>query len=107
MLNGFKNKDLTRTTKNRGDRWDGIQSLGVESEEGGGQLKEARDNGDIVRCLVARCCATKVVFGHVVPRNCADADDFVVGIYSADVVWTGHLTHIIKSDPENALSGFL
>jgi hypothetical protein len=75
----------------------------LETEEGEKQLNEARDKGDIVKCLVVRCYATKVVFGHVVPRKGTDEDDFVAKLVVSDVAWMGHVKLIVKSDQEVAL----
>ena len=67
-----------------------------ETEEGEKQLNEARDKGEIVKCLVVRCYATKVVYGHVVPRKGADEDDFVAKLVVADVAWMGHIKLISR-----------
>ena len=74
----------------------------AEDEDGEKQLNEARDKGEVVKCLVVRCYATKVIFGHVVPRKGADEDDFVAKLVVADVAWMGHVKLIIKSDQEAA-----
>ena len=47
----------------------GAETGFAETEEGEKQLNEARDQGDVVKCFVARCYATTVVFGRVVPRT--------------------------------------
>ena len=49
----------------------------AENEDGEKQLNEARDKGELVKCLVVRCYASKVFFGHVIPRKGADEDDFL------------------------------
>ena len=79
----------------------------ADTEEGEKQLNEARDKGDVVKCLVVRCYATKVVFGHVVPRKGADEDDFVAKIIVADIAWMGHVKLIVKSDQEIALTALV
>ena len=35
--------------------------------EGNTALEEARKAGKIVKCIVARCLHSKLIFGHIVP----------------------------------------
>ena len=58
-----------------------------QTAEGDGQANAARDSAEIVKWLVVRCFSSKAVFGHVVPRNGADKDDFVAKFITANVSW--------------------
>ena len=66
-------------------------------------LAEARQCGEIVKCLLLRCLKTKVIFAHVVPYKGAGEDQFVAGLVVDDVAWLGHTKLVVKSDNEPAL----
>ena len=67
----------------------------VGTKEGNGleysdeALEQARPEGDVLKCLVVRCCLTKSIFGHVVPVKGADGDDFAVNATVAVSLWLG------------------
>ena len=84
-----------------------IETGFAEAEEGEKKSNEARDKGDMVKCVVVRCYATKAVFGHVVPREVAGGDDFLAKIFVADVAWLGHVKLSIKSEQGKALSALV
>ena len=78
-----------------------------ESEEGEVQLKEARDKGEIIKCLVIRCFETKNIWSHCVPVKGADEEDYAAGLVSTAVLWLGHLEVILKGDNEPALQALV
>ena len=41
------------------------------------QLSSARQRGEVAKCLVFRCHASKTVFGHVIPCKGLDEDGVV------------------------------
>ena len=67
------------------------------------QVNEARIKGEIVKCLVVRCFASKAVFGHVIPCKGLDEDGIVVTKVLQNLEWLGHTRLIIKSDNEPAI----
>ncbi len=70
---------------------------------GGTALDEARQSGEIMKCIILRCLKTKVIFAHVVPYKGAGEDKFVAGLVVSDVAWLGHTRLVVKSDNEPAL----
>ena len=70
-------------------------------------LEEAREAGKIIKRIVVRCVASKIIFGHVVPYKGAGEDQFVCGLVVADIAWLGHTKLILKSDIEPALQTFV
>jgi hypothetical protein len=70
-------------------------------------LDKARSEGEVLKCLVVRCYSTRNIWGHVVPVNGADEDDFVVNCAVADILWLGHTQLIIKGDNEPALQALI
>ena len=66
-------------------------------------MNEARTKGEVAKCLVVRCFASKAVFGHVIPCKGLDEDNFVVKLVIEDLSWLGHTRLILKSDQERAL----
>ena len=58
--------------------------------EGNAALEEARKAGKIIKRIVVRCLASKMIFGHVVPYKGAGEDQFVCGLVVADIAWLGH-----------------
>ena len=67
------------------------------------ELKNARESGKMVKCLIVRCHATKSVFAHVIPSKGSLEDTYVVDLVCSDVAWLGHVKLILKGDNERAL----
>ena len=67
------------------------------------QVNEARIKGEIVKCLVVRCFASKAVFGHVIPCKKLNEDGVVVTKVLQNLEWLGHTRLIVKSDNEPAI----
>ncbi len=74
---------------------------------GDNQLNEARKRGDLVKCLIVRCYATKCVFAHVIPFKGRDEDPYIVDLVCTDVAWLGHVKLILKGDNEKALASLI
>ena len=72
-------------------------------DEGAEQLKKARDDGTIIKCLIIRCYETKCVFAHVIPSKGSQEDPYIVDLTCSDIAWLGHVKLIVKGDNENAL----
>ena len=73
------------------------------TEEGEEEIVEVRRRGEVTKCLLVRCLATKKVFAHVVPQKGADEERYCAGLVVADVDWLGHTRVIFKSDNEAAV----
>ena len=73
------------------------------TEEGEKEIVEARRRGEIIKCLLVRCLATKNVFAHIVPQKGDDEEGYCAGLVVADVEWLGHTRVILKSDNEGAV----
>ena len=67
------------------------------------QINDARQRGEVAKCLVVRCHASKSVFGHVIPCKGLDEDGLVVDMILQDLEWMGHTRIIVKSDNEPAI----
>ena len=67
------------------------------------QISAARQRGEIAKCLVVRCYASKAVFGHVIPCKGLDEDGIVVDKILQDLEWMGHTRIILKADNEPAI----
>ena len=67
------------------------------------QVNEARTKGEVAKCLVVRCFASKAVFGHVIPCKGLDEDGIVVEKIFSDLEWLGHTRVIVKADNEPAI----
>jgi hypothetical protein len=67
------------------------------------ELVEARQRGEVAKCLVVRCYASKAVFGHVIPCKGLDEDGIVVDRILQNLEWMGHTRIIIKADNEPAI----
>ncbi len=74
-----------------------------ETEEGEAALNDARERGDLIKCILVRCFATKCLAAHCVPYKGAGEDDYVAGLVAEDILWLGHSELILKSDNEPAL----
>ncbi len=70
-------------------------------------IEQARARGEITKCLVVRCHASKAVFGHVVPCKGLDEDGLVVTMILRDLEWLGHTRIIMKADGEPALQALV
>ena len=44
------------------------------------EVKTAREDGKIIKCLIVRCYATKSVFAHVIPFKGSLEDPYVVDL---------------------------
>ena len=75
------------------------EELKMSNEE----VEAARERGELVKCLVVRCYASKAVFGHVIPRKGLDEDGIVVDKILQDLEWLGHTRLIIKADNEPSI----
>ena len=75
----------------------------AENAEGETQLAAARQDGSIVKCIIARCHQSKNTFAHFIPCKGADEDQYVANLLVADISWVGHVRLIFKSDQEVAL----
>ena len=73
------------------------------NEEGERAIERARNEGSMVKCLIVRCNATKLVFAHVVPVKGVDEDGHICELVASDIQWIGHSRLIIKADNEPAL----
>ncbi len=78
-----------------------------DDEDGNKAINEARVKGEIVKCLVVRCFATKVVLAHVVPYKGVGEDDTVAEMVVEDIAWLGHTRVIVKADGEPALQSLI
>jgi hypothetical protein len=67
------------------------------------QVIAARQRGEIAKCLVVRCHASKSCFGRVIPCKGLDEDGIVVDMMLHDLEWLGHTRVIIKADNEPAI----
>ena len=67
------------------------------------EVNEARARGELTKCLIVRCYASKAIFGHVVPCKGIDEDNLVVDMILQDLEWLGHTRIIMKADNEPAL----
>ena len=70
-------------------------------------IVEARSKGDIVKCLLTRCLASKAIFAHVVHCKGADEDGIVAELAVRDLEWLGHTRVIVKADGEPALQALV
>ncbi len=75
------------------------EELDMSAEE----VSAARARGDIAKCLIVRCYASKAVFGHVVPCKGLDEDGLVVDMLLQDLEWLGHTRIIVKADNEPSI----
>ena len=74
-----------------------------EMSLGDAELAEARQKGEVAKCLVVRYYASKAVFGHVIPCKGLDEDGLVVDTIVNDLEWLGHTRLILKADNEPAI----
>ena len=74
---------------------------------GGGDADVAREAGELVKCIVMRCCKFTAVFVHVVPRKGLDEEDYVADLVVEGLSWLGHTAVILKADSEVALQAVI
>jgi len=66
-------------------------------------IVEARSKGDIVKCLLTRCLASKAIFAHAVDVKGADNEGYAVGRLVDDVKWLGYTKLALKTGNEPAI----
>ncbi len=67
----------------------------------------AREDGEIIKCLIVRDWETKSIFGHCIPRKGDDEDGYVANLVASDVAWLGHTRVLLKGDNERALQAMI
>lgn len=65
---------------------------------GEAELEAARAPGTLIKCLIARCAATKCLLGNVIPRKGADEEDFAAKRAVKIIEWLGHTGRTLKGD---------
>lgn len=66
-------------------------------------ISKARNDGEVVKCLLVRCLQSKNVFAHVVPQKGDDEYHYCAKMVVADVEWLGRTRIIVKMDNERAI----
>ena len=66
--------------------------------DGDAAITQARDKGEIAKCLLIRCFQSKNIFAHVVPQKGDDEDHYCAKLAAGDIEWLGHTGIIIKTD---------
>ena len=74
-----------------------------ELQDSDEEIKDARENGKMVKCLIVRCHETKSVYAHVIPSKGSLEDTYIVDLVCSDIAWLGHVKLILKGDNERAL----
>ena len=64
------------------------------------KIEEAREGGEIVKCIVVRDFESKSIFGHCIPCKGADEEGYTAGLVVADVMWLGYSQMVMKADNE-------
>jgi hypothetical protein len=77
---------------------DGITEEGIDT---------AREQGEIIKCLIIRCAKFKYLTAHCVPCKGADEEQYVVNLVTTDIEWLGYVRLIIKADNEPALQALV
>ena len=77
-----------------------MTEVGAADEEG---FMAARREGKVVKNIIVRCAATKLIFAHQVPVKGVDEDRHVVKLVCEDLGWMGHAKIILKCDNEPAI----
>ncbi len=70
-------------------------------------VEKARKEGEIVKCVLARCFESKAVFAHCIPCKGADEEDYVAKLLADDIAWIGYVEMIIKADNEKSLQALV
>ena len=78
--------------------------LGYKSD---GEIEDARQKGEILKCVLTRCYSSKCIFAHCVPCKGADEEQYVSNLVVDDILWLGHLKMILKADNEPAVQALL
>ena len=78
-----------------------------ETDEGEEKLSKARNDGEVVKCVIMRCSSSKIVTAHVVPCKGRDEDGYVIDTLVKDFEWLGHTKSIFKADNEASLQTVL
>ena len=78
--------------------------LGYKSD---GEIEDARQKGEILKCTLTRCYSSKCIFAHCVPCKGADEEQYVSNLVVDDILWLGHLKMILKADNEPAVHALL
>ena len=86
---------------------DELASEYSKDAEGNSRLTQARNEGNIVKCVIIRCSATKMIFAHVVPVKGADDDGQVCDLVASGLQFIGHTKLIVRADGEPALQKLL
>ena len=76
---------------------------GISRIHSRGAIDEARQNGQIVKCILVRDHQSKNVFAHAVPCKGNDEEGWVANTVADDCLWLGYKSMILKSDNEVAL----
>ena len=75
-----------------------------KDDEGEQRLESDRAKGEVVKCVMVRCSATKMIFVHTIPKKGAvEEARKVVKVVSEDLTFLGHARMIVRSDNEKAL----
>lgn len=75
------------------------EELKMSNEE----VETARERGELAKCLVALCCASKTVFGNAIPRKGPDEYGILIDRTLQDLEWLGRTRLIFKADNEPAI----
>jgi hypothetical protein len=86
---------------------DGGLKTKVELDMDDEEVNQKRESGELVKCLLVRCFATKAVFAHVVPCKGIDDDAIAVELVVKDVAWLGHVRLYLKADNERSLQALV
>ena len=71
--------------------------------EGEASLAQAIEHGSVVKCVIIKCSATKVITAHVVPAKGVDEEGFITRLIVKDIEWIGHSKFLLKADNERSL----
>ena len=66
-------------------------------------IDEARQTGQVVKCILVRDHSSKAIVAHVVPCKGRDEEGYVADLVSDDVSWLGYKNMTLKTDNEVAL----
>jgi hypothetical protein len=76
---------------------------GATKEELEAAIEDGRKGGAILKCLIIRDSATKVIWAHTVPMKGLDEERHILSVICEDLKWLGHTRMIIRCDNEPAL----
>ena len=66
-------------------------------------IDDARQNGQVVKCILVRDHTSKAIFAHVVPCKGPDEEGYVADLIPDDASWLGYKNMILKTDNGLAL----